>query len=516
MGTLQEVTDAELVRRTQTGERAAFALLIERHRGAALRAARCAVSLRGGDEAAREAVQEATLRAYLSLDNLREPERFGSWLCGIARNVCRERLPLVFPWEAAMVEPLLPTSPDAAAIVEARAEARQVREAVALLSPALREVTQRHYFEGWTLPEIAAQLGINLSAAKVRLYEARKRLRPLLQEFSLATPALSPVTRSRRRAMYIPVRIVSLPGVREITTLTVDSPESARDFLILAARGVTLASPQIPLLTESGDNFVMVTPESTDMTAALISPTPRGIPLLNLTRQIMEAAGVSIEAIRLESLDGDTPVATLTVRTSAGIVPVEASPTEALAFALNNEVPCTIAAPLLEREAWHIPDPEALVQRIVAGDADNPFVVRLAENLLIQAARWGQDSRLEIRLEIRQGRVFTWAKRFNSDGSEMPGRTNEFPIHLPAPVLPTLITHLCNRAEMASDTSEFQESILTTEFTILKHRLTYRISVSIGTGENGEYIGLRNLGRVSLEPTEVPQSVGDKDTPATG
>ena len=67
----------------------AFGALAERHQGMARRVA--AIVLRQ-PEAAREMANEAMLQAYLSLDRLRDPDRFQSWLHGIVLNVCRGHL----------------------------------------------------------------------------------------------------------------------------------------------------------------------------------------------------------------------------------------------------------------------------------------------------------------------------------------------------------------------------------------------------------------------------------------
>src|SRR3954451_8746223 len=67
-------TDRSLVTRARAGDSAAFATLLERHRGRLLRAC--------GD---RDAAQDAALVAWLQLDRLRDPERFGAWLAGIGR-----------------------------------------------------------------------------------------------------------------------------------------------------------------------------------------------------------------------------------------------------------------------------------------------------------------------------------------------------------------------------------------------------------------------------------------------
>src|SRR5690242_11076417 len=79
-----DVADAELVARSRRADAAAFGVLVERHQrlvfGVAL--ARCK------DPAlAEEVAQEAFVAAWRDLDRLRDVERVGSWVAGIARNL---------------------------------------------------------------------------------------------------------------------------------------------------------------------------------------------------------------------------------------------------------------------------------------------------------------------------------------------------------------------------------------------------------------------------------------------
>src|ERR1700689_5129518 len=78
--------DAELVRQSLLGAKEPFAELGTRHWATAFRLG--ARVLRSG-ELARDAAQEATISALTGLDQLRSPERFGAWFCGIALNVSR-------------------------------------------------------------------------------------------------------------------------------------------------------------------------------------------------------------------------------------------------------------------------------------------------------------------------------------------------------------------------------------------------------------------------------------------
>src|SRR4051812_10732579 len=76
-GTITSVatTDADLVHRARAGDRGASAALVERHVDALRRA--CRKALKDPDAAA-DAAQDAVLTALLSLERLRDGDRFGA------------------------------------------------------------------------------------------------------------------------------------------------------------------------------------------------------------------------------------------------------------------------------------------------------------------------------------------------------------------------------------------------------------------------------------------------------
>jgi RNA polymerase sigma factor (sigma-70 family) len=81
-------TDVELVTATLAGDREAFGQLYDRY----VRIVRAVVAGTSGDwPGAEDMTQECFLRAYRKLRALREPDRFGAWVVGIARQVGRER-----------------------------------------------------------------------------------------------------------------------------------------------------------------------------------------------------------------------------------------------------------------------------------------------------------------------------------------------------------------------------------------------------------------------------------------
>src|SRR6202035_1713897 len=69
---------------------AAFRLLVERYRPLA-RARAARLCSRSDD--VDDIVQESFLQAFVALDRLRDPDRFGAWLSGIVVNVHRAATP---------------------------------------------------------------------------------------------------------------------------------------------------------------------------------------------------------------------------------------------------------------------------------------------------------------------------------------------------------------------------------------------------------------------------------------
>ena len=81
-------SDSVLVTRARAGDAAAFAELQRRH---APRARALVRSLLPPADA-EDVTQDALLAAFVGLERLREPGRFGSWLYAIAANLARMRL----------------------------------------------------------------------------------------------------------------------------------------------------------------------------------------------------------------------------------------------------------------------------------------------------------------------------------------------------------------------------------------------------------------------------------------
>ena len=178
-------SDEELVEACQDGESSAFDLLVARWedkiRGAAYR-------ILGSEDEARDAAQEAFLKAYRALPGFKREAQFSSWLYRIAVNLCRDRLrrrkgkTLVSLEALEEIGPVLASrEPGAQDLVEQLDVRRAVRQAIAELSEEQREVVILKEYQGLTFLEIAQALELPVSTVKTRLYRGLGQLRLRLE-----------------------------------------------------------------------------------------------------------------------------------------------------------------------------------------------------------------------------------------------------------------------------------------------------------------------------------------------
>ncbi len=152
-----DICDGDLVRRARAGDAAAFRLLVERH---SLSARARAARLCGRADDVDDIVQEAFLQAFMALDRLRDPDRFGAWLGGIICNVHRaagrqEPLMLLAEWP----EGLHPVSAQGLPSADDLDRAEALRAAVAGLPDGQRRAVELYYYAGLPAGQIAGSPG---------------------------------------------------------------------------------------------------------------------------------------------------------------------------------------------------------------------------------------------------------------------------------------------------------------------------------------------------------------------
>ena len=183
------VDQTGLVERARQGDHGAFGDLLGAHLARLDTAARLILR---DPELARDAVQEATLRAWKNLRGLRDPDKFDAWLHRLTVNACldlaRKRRGRVLEIE---LTPLLDAPvPDATSRV---ADALYVERMLGAVDPAQRAVVVLHFYLDLTLSETAAALGIPVGTAKSRLNRALAAMRIRVADEN-ALPAASVAT----------------------------------------------------------------------------------------------------------------------------------------------------------------------------------------------------------------------------------------------------------------------------------------------------------------------------------
>ncbi len=149
-------TDAQLVAAILSGRLSAFEALVVHHQD---RLYLQALSYLCGEEEARDALQDAFLKAFDQLEALKEPSRFPAWVGRILRNICLNRLR--DRRRRAMAESVVERTD-----TEVHPEPAVIRRAAfqELLSKlpekSVRALTL-HYLEGRSIQEVALRTGTN-------------------------------------------------------------------------------------------------------------------------------------------------------------------------------------------------------------------------------------------------------------------------------------------------------------------------------------------------------------------
>lgn len=170
--------------RARSGDRAAFGRLVDAHLPQAYR-----LSLRyltSADDA-KDASQEAFVRAWEHIDRFDTTRPFGAWLTTIVTRICldrlrgRERSP--FRWfrseRVSFVEPPDP-GPDPHEGAEWSDLASIVLGLIGRLPPTQRVVFALRDLEDLELEEVAECTGISASSVKANLSYARRTIRAIL------------------------------------------------------------------------------------------------------------------------------------------------------------------------------------------------------------------------------------------------------------------------------------------------------------------------------------------------
>jgi RNA polymerase sigma-70 factor (ECF subfamily) len=166
----------DLVERARRGDHDAFATLAA---AAISRLDSAAWLILRDAEGAKDAVQNALVRAWRDLPTLRDPDRFDPWLHRLLVRACIDEARRVRRHRVDVA--LLDLDHHAIAGPESSiADRDQLERGFLRLEPGQRALIVLHHYLDLPLPEVAATLGIPLGTAKSRLSRALIQLRAAL------------------------------------------------------------------------------------------------------------------------------------------------------------------------------------------------------------------------------------------------------------------------------------------------------------------------------------------------
>lgn len=312
--------DSFWVERARRGDGHAFRLLVDKYRR---QIEHLIVRSHRRDDAS-DLLQETLLQAYASLDELRDPGRFGAWLYGIALNVIkmqhrRDGRADTTSWEAlrgGTAGPAIHRSADESPedVATTRVLHAALKAAIDDLSEVNREAVVLHYIDGLSYREIATLLSVPLSTVKGRLHKARQQLRDEL------APAMGPDIRKE------------FPAMIETTVNEVYAVErrDAEDHTVVVLKARD-RERYLPIwIGEFEGTAIKVLLMGLDL--------PRPL-TYQLVAGMLRAADARIEAVHITELRGETYIGAVQLRTNGQLHAADARPSDGLALALQVGAP---------------------------------------------------------------------------------------------------------------------------------------------------------------------------------
>ena len=173
-------SEADLVRRCQAGDGAAFAPLLRPYEYALAALIRYRI---GHPQHAEDVFQEALVQAWTRIGALREPDKIGPWLMQIGRNQCRDFFKGAQRREKPTEETALARAVDRDSLRLHRRQLQRDEAARALeqVPQPQQQIARLHYLEGLSIAEIAARGPWPQGTVKRHLFQARLHMRESME-----------------------------------------------------------------------------------------------------------------------------------------------------------------------------------------------------------------------------------------------------------------------------------------------------------------------------------------------
>ena len=256
--------ERRLLEASRKGNTEAFGVLVGRYQSLV-----CAITYSGTGsvDTSEELAQEAFLRAWRSLGQLKDPARFRAWLSRIARSTVlnwyrshkRDVVGRAVPLDAAADRPSGESEPAEAAM--AGEQQIVVGQALARIPDNLREPLVLFYREDKSVREVARQLNLTENAARQRISRGRKMLREQVAHMVETT-----ITETR------PDKAFTAAVVASIATLGAKAPSAAAGVSAAEPSTTTGGSTSLPgILTGTGGKVAALVAAAMIIAGAIVA-----------------------------------------------------------------------------------------------------------------------------------------------------------------------------------------------------------------------------------------------------
>jgi RNA polymerase sigma-70 factor, ECF subfamily len=176
----QIAEDRALIARIAAREQAAFKALLVQHQ---VRIYRYLARRLRNDALAEELTNEVFTEVWLHADRYEGRANASSWLLGIAHNrmVSSLRKRREEPWDEDKAGAIVDTGDDPETTAQKADKGKVIKNCIAKLSAAHREIIDLVYYHELSISEISSQLGIPEATVKTRMFYARKQLSDVLK-----------------------------------------------------------------------------------------------------------------------------------------------------------------------------------------------------------------------------------------------------------------------------------------------------------------------------------------------
>ena len=173
--------ESELILAAQGGDSSAFSTLVNRY---SRRVFRLAYSFVHNVDDAADIVQEVFIRAYRNISRFDTDRAFYPWLHRITRNLSINLKSRKANTEATLPaeEILSAVSADPLAVALKNERLISIRDAIDELPPMHREIIVLKHYQECSYSEMAEILDVPVGTIMSRLYNARQKLKVLLEE----------------------------------------------------------------------------------------------------------------------------------------------------------------------------------------------------------------------------------------------------------------------------------------------------------------------------------------------